>query len=743
MALNFPSSPTNGQLYTSTTGVTYQYNGTYWNAINTSYATGGFRKIDNISSQFNGSNTTFYLNVSGIPTTAVNPQNLIISVGGITQEPGNAYTVSANTITFTTAPSSGMSFFGTLLGDVANIGIPSDKTVGLSTLTDSFGSFVTSSYAQANTATTQAQSAYDQANTGTTQAQASFLQANNAYTTANTKFNSSGGTITGPVQIASSLIVTGNVTMSGNVTTINANNLSLQDNMFYLNSGSNVANPDLGFAGNYNDGTYHHTGFFRDATDGIWKVFDSYLPEPDASPYIDTSNSSFKLATFQANNIFVANNVGIGTTSPSFPLDIAGPVANIRLAPSVNTNSALLRLTNTGGSAYVGLDNSAGGLTVPYSLNLYHGGAYPITFSTSGTERMRLDSSGNLGIGASPTAKLTVSDGDLRLTQTVGGDASGVNSYSLYFKTPSGDLAQLFATSEGGGGPSGFGGALRFYTKTNNSTLSERARIDSSGNLTIGKTSNDGAPLQVNVSRTSSTNALALILSDSVTGGQTNGVYKAIRAISNAGNSVSEIRFLETDGTNNNTGLAFATQAVAGGLTERMRINPSGAVVLQGGTSSAGGVGIAFPGTQSASSDANTLDDYEEGTYTPTLLTVSGTPSYLYQEAYYTKIGRQITCGGIVGISNSTSLTGTISISLPFPAKSSVYGQAAGCVSDANGFTMPIAGAVYSITFQINNGSSYAIAQCLGTGTTSVAYNSTNVAASWYLRFMVTYPTTT
>ena len=201
--------------------------------------------------------------------------------------------------------------------------------------------------------------------------------------------------------------------------------------------------------------------------------------------------------------------------------------------------------------------------------------------------------------------------------------------------------------------------------------------------------------------------------------------------------------FLETDGTNNNTGLAFATQAVAGGLTERMRINPSGAVVLQGGTSSAGGVGIAFPGTQSASSDANTLDDYEEGTYTPTLLTVSGTPSYLYQEAYYTKIGRQITCGGIVGISNSTSLTGTISISLPFPAKSSVYGQAAGCVSDANGFTMPIAGAVYSITFQINNGSSYAIAQCLGTGTTSVAYNSTNVAASWYLRFMVTYPTTT
>ena len=107
-----------------------------------------------------------------------------------------------------------------------------------------------------------------------------------------------------------------------------------------------------------------------------------------------------------------------------------------------------------------------------------------------GTNQIYKDASGNVGIGtSSPTAKLTVSDGDLRLTQTVGGDASGVNSYSLYFKTPSGDLAQLFATSEGGGGPSGFGGALRFYTKTNNSTLSERARIDSSGNLLVGTTS--------------------------------------------------------------------------------------------------------------------------------------------------------------------------------------------------------------------------------------------------------------
>lgn len=53
-------------------------------------------------------------------------------------------------------------------------------------------------------------------------------------------------------------------------------------------------NPDLGFLGGYNDGTYHHAGLFRDATDGTFKFFDSYQPEPAGS--IDTSDVSFSLA---------------------------------------------------------------------------------------------------------------------------------------------------------------------------------------------------------------------------------------------------------------------------------------------------------------------------------------------------------------------------------------------------------------------------------------------------------------
>ena len=72
----------------------------------------------------------------------------------------------------------------------------------------------------------------------------------------------------------------------------------------YINGGTarakSNANPDLGWAAGYNDGTYHHTGLFRDATDGVYKFFQGYIPEPDISVFIDTSDPSFQLAQVQA-----------------------------------------------------------------------------------------------------------------------------------------------------------------------------------------------------------------------------------------------------------------------------------------------------------------------------------------------------------------------------------------------------------------------------------------------------------
>ena len=63
-------------------------------------------------------------------------------------------------------------------------------------------------------------------------------------------------------------------------------------------------NPDLGWAAGYNDGTYAHAGFFRDASDGRFKVFDSYVPEPDEDVFIDTTDASFSLAEVEAENFY-------------------------------------------------------------------------------------------------------------------------------------------------------------------------------------------------------------------------------------------------------------------------------------------------------------------------------------------------------------------------------------------------------------------------------------------------------
>jgi len=86
-------------------------------------------------------------------------------------------------------------------------------------------------------------------------------------------------------------------------------------------------------------------------------------------------------------------------------------------------------------------------------------------------------------------------------------------------------------------------------------------------------------------------------------------------------------------------------------------------------TPSTSGAGITFPATQSASSDANTLDDYEEGTWTPTAAGTGtpGTYTVSVTSATYTKIGRLVNARFSIGFSAASGGTGTFVISgLPF-----------------------------------------------------------------------------
>jgi hypothetical protein len=80
---------------------------------------------------------------------------------------------------------------------------------------------------------------------------------------------------------------------------------------------------------------------------------------------------------------------------------------------------------------------------------------------------------------------------------------------------------------------------------------------------------------------------------------------------------------------------------------------------------------IKFPATQSASADVNTLDDYEEGTWTPS---VGGSATYTSQIGTYTKIGRKVTINGTLVINTiGTGSTSNVS-GIPFTNTGTTHG---------------------------------------------------------------------
>jgi len=96
-----------------------------------------------------------------------------------------------------------------------------------------------------------------------------------------------------------------------------------------------------------------------------------------------------------------------------------------------------------------------------------------------------------------------------------------------------------------------------------------------------------------------------------------------------------------------------------------------------GATPSGSGSGISFPATQSASSNANTLDDYEEGTFTPTAIggSTAGTTTYIGSPVgSYTKVGRLVTAKSGFTYSSLTG-TGELVLNLPFTSDAEYIGS--------------------------------------------------------------------
>jgi hypothetical protein len=116
-----------------------------------------------------------------------------------------------------------------------------------------------------------------------------------------------------------------------------------------------------------------------------------------------------------------------------------------------------------------------------------------------------------------------------------------------------------------------------------------------------------------------------------------------------------------------NNGGAFG--GISGFTTDGTRVTASTTIGVGGATPSTSGSGITFPATQSQSSSANTLDDYEEGTFTVTISAGVTSPVYFSgrQEGYYTKVGNTVNYSIRIALVSGTGDGTQLAISgLPF-----------------------------------------------------------------------------
>jgi hypothetical protein len=230
-----------------------------------------------------------------------------------------------------------------------------------------------------------------------------------------------------------------------------------------------------------------------------------------------------------------------------------------------------------------------------------------MTFYTGGSERMRIDTSGNVGIGTSSpnpvgfggtvlNVSSSSSSGGVAQLQTTAADAANNYAGSLVFAAISNTsgirIAQIEAFTSGATA-NNRGGELTFNTKPNGGGLAERMRIDSSGNVGIG-TNNPGGALTV--ARAGQAVMTLVAGSSSAEFVQSGGTDVARHVLSAGGQTpyVSSFDILQSSGgtallqNRANAAITFATND-----TERMRIDVSGNLLVGTTTSAITGSGFS------------------------------------------------------------------------------------------------------------------------------------------------------
>ncbi|MDC1035449.1 hypothetical protein OAQ98_03110 [Alphaproteobacteria bacterium] len=475
-----------------------------------------------------------------------------------------------------------------------------------------------------------------------------------------------GGTFIGPVTFND------NVTVGGTVDGVDIaafktsfDNLStdiVSDTTPQLGGNLDLNSNNINGTGNINvtgtvtaDGLHVNSGAVNtpakfESTDAIVSV---ELKDSTGSAYLNSTGS----------NLYTGNNVGIGTSSPAYKLDVNGSLSSngsenvMRIAAADSTQAGGINIHSIYG-------NSANERVTTFFSIDGQNQASPLAFGTGATESMRIDSSGNVGIGTSspsnPFEVIGSTDANIATFSTLG-DGGGASNRGL-----------SIAADTYGGSIRTVGSSVSMGFDVNGS---ERMRIDSSGNLLVGTTStgvassSSNAGIQLNSSADyiaiARSNGQPLYLNRQSSDGTIIDLRKDGTTVGSIGVDTGDLHINST--ASGHVGLRFGntrlqptdnTGAVTDGISNLGHSNSRFKDLYLSG-------GVYLGGTGSA----NLLDDFEEGTFTPTVVFGSGTSGITYSVRLgkYTKIGNTVQFYVQCSLSNKGSSTGNLSITgLPF-----------------------------------------------------------------------------
>jgi hypothetical protein len=221
--------------------------------------------------------------------------------------------------------------------------------------------------------------------------------------------------------VGSLTTIYGDLKVEGTQSIIHSENLAVKDNLIYLNDSSSITDPDLGIVGNYNDGTYRHTGIYRDSIGGKWRVFKGLTDEPSGS--INSGHASFQLADFEANEVSASIN-GIGNVT----------------AYSASVNSRIINVEGIG-TSYLAFTQSY------YSDSA----SFDTRISASNAEHTQFSASAALALnslsGAIYLTDATQSNDILINSQSVWGAFQSASSYSSSLNNTINSVSQSVSTS--------------------------------------------------------------------------------------------------------------------------------------------------------------------------------------------------------------------------------------------------------------------------------------------------------